>query len=101
MKKQKSESFVTNSVFVNETTSIRADMRSMEQRLALAIIKTQSDVVKESMIIKMTLKEEIGNVLNAIDSFTHRIETYDRKTLVHDARLNDHEARITRLERPA
>ncbi len=114
MKNKKSDSFVTNSVFQNETRllrselyketgSIRTEMRSFEERVSLVLIKNQADIkeIKETISTKLATKEDFNTILNHIDASMHRIETYDRKTIVHDARLNDHEARITRLERPA
>ena len=71
----------------------------MGEKLALEIIKNRTDLaeIKETM----ATKEDVNKILGVVDAFAQRIETYDRKTILHDARLSDHEARITRLERPA
>ena len=94
----KSDSPVQRSEFFQETKSIRAEMHSLTGRLALAIDKNQSDIT--DIRLRMATKEDIGRVLNAIDDFAHKNETFDRKVTVHDTRLNDHEERITRLENP-
>jgi len=76
----------------------RSEFLSVTGKLALAIAESQSDIrdIKE----RMATKDDIGRVLNAIDSFAHKDETYDRKDIVHDARINNHEERLTRLENP-
>ena len=92
--KNNKHDYITRTEFYAETKSIRYDLGS-------AITKTHSELMEEIVSTRMELKEDIGKVLGVIDAFTLRIETYDRKAIVHDARINDHEARITRLEHPS
>ena len=88
----KSDPTVRRSEFFQETKSIHAKMHT----LAVAIDKNQSDIA--DIQVRMATKDDIGRVLGAIDSFAHLNETYGRKAIVHDARLKDHETRLTRLE---
>ena len=98
MQDKESDPTVRRSEFLREIQSIRTDLDVKTGKLALAISQNQADIldIKENM----ATKSDIGRVLNAIDSFTQKNETFDRKVIVHDARINDHEARLTRPENP-
>ncbi len=79
--------------------SVRTDMYTMGRKLAGAIEKNRLDIkeIKETMLTK----QDGQRIIAHIDALTHRIETYDRKALVYDHRLNDHESRTTRIEHSA
>ncbi|MFA6315933.1 MAG: hypothetical protein WC943_00810 [Elusimicrobiota bacterium] len=75
-------------------------------RLALEIVKTQSDLyeVKETLA-GLATKEDINRILGAIDSFAGKSQNYDRATTLHGQSLTemkvqvtDHEGRIKKLE---
>ena len=61
--------------------------------------KNQIDIkeIRETM----ATKDDIRKILGAIDAFARKSENYDRKALVHDHRLRDHEVRILHLEKTA
>ena len=106
MQNKKSDPPVTRSEFLKETGSIRTEINKLDDkidkavnRLAGEIVKTQTDLkeVKETM----ATKEDVSEILNAIDTFAQKAENYDRKAVFHDSRINDHEERITQLEKTA
>ena len=78
-------------------------------RLAIDGAKTQATVrqMQEDMATKMSTKDDIGHILNAIDKFAGMTENYKRKDLErghmlmeqHD-QLQNHEGRIVLLENP-
>ena len=86
---------VTRSEFLREMKALDNQVNN----LALGLLKTQQDVteIKDTM----TTKEDTHKVIEHIDAWAHRFESYDRKALTQDHRLNDHEIRMTRLESPA
>jgi len=110
MKNKKSDPPVTRSEFLKETGSIRElvseetgsirrEMATKQDfnKLANEIVKIQTDM--KTMATKEDIRQEIGKVLNAIDTFAQKSENYDRKAVFHDSRINDHEERITHLEK--
>ena len=94
MKNKKSDPPATRNELVNETETIRKELRAQTTKLSLDLKE-----IKETTATKEDLKQEISKVLNAIDSFAQKAENYDRKTVFHDSRINDHEERITHLEK--
>ena len=56
--------------------------------------KVRLQYVEENMMHKDAEKR----ILDRIDAFAHRVETYDRKAWVHDERFKQIETRLTRLE---
>ncbi|HAH32385.1 MAG TPA: hypothetical protein DCL44_08745 [Elusimicrobia bacterium] len=78
-------------------------------RLAIDGAKTQADVrqIKDDMATKMSTKDDISRILNAIDKFAGVSENYKRKDLErghmlmeqHD-KLENHEGRLILLETP-
>lgn len=101
MENKKSDPTVRRSEFLREIGSLRTDLDTKTGKLALAIAQTHTDItdIKEGMN-RMATKEDINKVINAIDGFAQKNETFDRKVIVHDTRINDHEVRITHLENP-
>lgn len=97
MEDKKSDPPVTRSEFLKEIDNLAT--KEGLNKLANEIIKTQADLkkVKETM----ASKEDVSKILNAIDAFAQKAENYDRKALFHDSRINDHEQRITQLEKTA
>lgn len=73
------------------------------QRIVERLYNTEQALQKS--IQETAKKEDIKKILDTIDAFAQRIETYDRKAPVHDHRLTeneiklqDHETRIIHLE---
>src|SRR5258708_25300641 len=93
MSPKKSDPAVTRSEFLAETKSIRTQI----SKLALEVIKNRDELkeVKETM----ATKNDIGKILNTIDSFSQRVETYDRQTRLHDHRIKHHNTRPSTYSR--
>ena len=92
---QSDDPSVTRSEFLRE-------MKVLDNKvdnLALGLLKTQQDVTE--IKATMTTKDDTQKVIEHIDAWAQRFESYDRKALTQDHRLNDHETRITRLESSA
>lgn len=75
-------------------------------RLAKELVKTQADVrdIKTRMA-GLATKEDVGQILNAIDAFSAKAVHYDRTAVLHghalteqDITLKDHGRRIKALE---
>lgn len=85
---------------------LSARIDSLDQKvgkLAVEVINLKEEVV----IIKETMmtKQDVQKIIEHIDGFARRVETYDGKTLVQDRRLlylenhfSDHEKRIQKIE---
>src|SRR3989344_4418777 len=69
------------------------DINTVIGRMTHELLKTKEEVqdIKKSM----STKDDINTVLNRIDAFTTRIETFDRKVIVHDDRLAKTETKLT------
>lgn len=127
MKPKKTDSLVTESVFLNETQLIRKEFKEETQLIrkefkeefqvirkefkdeTQSIRKVIGNLALEQMNMKETffqqLKDFKNEILNAIDSFAQKDEVRYRKAIVHDHRLNEseatlqnHEVRIVHLE---
>ena len=113
MVNRKVSSAVTRSEFLKETQSLRKDLKNLDQKVSTLdqkvnnIAREVGDTKDRIMRVEenMATKADIRKVLDFIDAFAQRIETYDRKAVVHDHRLNetetalkDHETRIVQLE---
>ena len=97
---------VTQTQFLEETKSIRSEIRTLDDKvnklddavhkIASGLLTTQGSLrqVQETMLTK----EDGQKIIEHIDAWSRRFETYDGKALVQDHRLNDHETRIARLE---
>ncbi|MBI3012932.1 MAG: hypothetical protein HYY63_04830 [Elusimicrobia bacterium] len=106
----KQECASIRSEFKQECASIRSEFKQEKEwvrdtigKLTLRIIRLEEEL--KSMREQMATKDDVRRILDAIDAFTHRVETYDRKAVVHDARLNqneltlqNHETRIVQIE---
>ena len=87
-------------------TELKADIARLDQktdRIAVRLVNVESEL--KEMRHDMATKEDIGNVLSAIDAFVQKNERFDRKVVLHDHRINeheetlkDHDVRITSLE---
>lgn len=122
MTNKKRDPPVTRSEFLKESESVHKEFDSIRKeigklaskealnklddkldkavnRLAGEIVKTQADLKKVEERIETKISTEIGKVLNAIDVFTQKAENYDRKALFHGKRIEEHEERITHLEK--
>ncbi len=117
VEKMNANELVTRVEFTNATQSLRDDIRNLDgkfdRRIDVLDRRTisQGDLLSKLAVksilfeerfdrIEKTMmtKEDGQKIIDHIDAFAHRIETYDRKALVHDERLNNHETRLTRLE---
>ena len=106
MKSIGSDSPVKRSEFLKETQSLRQGINTLDRKvnniaLAVTSIDERLGKVEETMMTK----QDGQTIIDHVDAVMHRIETYDRKAVVHDERfnageavLNDHEKRITRPE---
>src|SRR3989344_1894665 len=99
MKSIGSDSPVKRSEFLKETQSLRQGINTLDQKvntLALELVRTnvRLEKVDYALETRVATKDDIGKVLDAIDQFSHRIETYDRKALVHDRRFTDNDAAL-------
>ena len=95
MENKKSDQPVTKSEFLSEISKLAT--KQDFNKIANEIVKIQTDM--KTMATKEDIRQEIGKVLNAIDTFAQKSENYDRKAVFHDSRINDHEERITHLEK--
>src|SRR5438046_1206096 len=60
--------------------------------VALTVVKNHEEFLEFKKTV--ATKDDIHIILNRIDSFTTRIETFDRKVIVHDERLNKVETQL-------
>jgi len=76
-------------------------------RLAIDLAKTQADVreIKETIATKLSTKDDISRVMNAIDAFAAEAVAYRNrdtvrggKILEHEDKLKNHESRLVLLE---
>ena len=94
-------------VLKGDLTKLETKLTETITRLAIEVSKTQADVrqIKDDMATKVSTKDDISRVLNAIDKFAGMAENYKRKDLErghmlmeqHD-KLENHEGRLTLLE---
>ena len=65
-------------------------------KVALGLAATQADVreIKHTMATSMATKSDVDRIMNAIDAFARKAETYDRKALSHGEILQNHETKI-------
>jgi hypothetical protein len=84
----------------------KTELQEMGKRLALEIVKTQSDIrdVKQAMS-GLSTKADTDRIMTAIDSFANKAMGYDNARTLHGhrltehaERLDDHEGRIKKLE---
>lgn len=80
-------------------SALRSDLEAVEVRLdkkidrvAAELVRTQADV--RAIRASMATKDDVGQILSAIDAFAQMGEAYDRKAVSHGAILNDHTAAI-------
>ena len=89
---------------------LKAGLDGLENKLnkkidgiAIELVKTQANLrqIKETM----STKSDTDRIMNAIDAFAKKAETYDRKALSHgdqlqghEAKLQDHEKRLSAVE---
>lgn len=64
-------------------------------QLVRVVLKNTNDieVIKETM----ATKADVNLILDRIDHFTHKVDVFDKKVLVHDHRLNELEPKVERL----
>ena len=124
MENKKSNHPVTRSEFLKEAHCIRKEVKEKTQALQkeiervdnkvdtldtkvnkIAVELLQTSTRLQRVEENMATKEDVNKILNAIDNFTLKTETYDRKAIVHDHRikeaeseLQNHETRIAHLE---
>ena len=79
-----------------EVVGTQNDLLKFKDEIVHQLLKVQlkTDNVEKNMMTQDDKRELISH----IDAFAQKIEVYDRKVIVQDERLNNHEARITRLE---
>ena len=79
---------------------------SSVHRLAKMIVNNQMEIreINHSMA-GLATKDDINRIMNVLDSFTGKVQNYDRATVLHghvlvevETGLKDHEKRITTLE---
>ena len=119
MQNKKSDPPITRSEFLKETGLIRKEMATKDNlnkfatkddlnkfatkddlnKLAVEIVKTQSELKKVEERIEIKMSAETNKVLGAIDAFAQKAENYDRKAVFHGNRIEEHEVRITQLEK--
>ena len=97
MQNKSTDPLVTRSEFIEEIDKLAT--KEGLNKLANEIIKIESDL--ETKATKEDLSNTESRILNAIDAFAQKAENYDRKAVFHDSRINDHEERITQLEKTA
>ncbi|MBI5208632.1 MAG: hypothetical protein HY927_01505 [Elusimicrobia bacterium] len=74
-----------------------------QHSLAVEIVKTQSDVA--AIKATMSTKDDVRNIMAAIETFAGKAERYDRTAVFHghsltdlEVQVKDHEGRIKKLE---
>lgn len=98
--------FVTHNELKEESQKLQGMIKAVDDKANRTIndlldTKARLGRIEENMFTK----QEGQKLLEHMDAWAQRFETYDRKAVVHDARLNenetqlkDHETRILHLE---
>lgn len=76
-------------------SELKADLGALKatvNKVAAEVVKTQAELreVRQTM----ATKDDVGRILNAIDAFAQKGQTYDQKALSHGAIITDHEDRL-------
>ncbi|MBI2916279.1 MAG: hypothetical protein HYY07_05420, partial [Elusimicrobia bacterium] len=95
-KEIKKEADQVRSDLHEEIEQLRSDLNQKIDKLTVAILNLTERV--ERLEENNFTKQDGQRLMEWLDNFARRIETYDGKAIVHDRRLEDHEERITRLE---
>lgn len=99
----KSDLQTVRSELKSDLQTVRSELKEDVKRLAIELVKTQADVreIKQTM----ATKEDVGRILNAIDSFAKKAVSYDRAAALHGHALTelqvgqkDHEKRLKSIE---
>ena len=115
MKNKKLDLPVTRGEFIKEISKLatKNDLKNFASKDDLKNFATKDDFNKlaiEIVQIKSELKtfatkEDLNNmkseIINFIDAFARKTENYDQKALFHSSRIDNHEERITKLEKVA
>ncbi len=85
---------------------IDSSVKRLDEKInnvAISLIKTQKDV--QEMKEKMATKDDVNLILDRIDTFSKKVDVYDKRVVFHDYRFNelgprveDHEKRLLALE---
>ena len=101
---------VTKAVFKKEVQTLNQKVQTLNQKVQTLNQKVQTLNQKIDNVARTLLKnhgefqelkkavatkDDINTVLNRIDSFTTRIETFDRKVIVQGERLTQVETKLT------
>ncbi len=71
----------------------RKEMDTRFNRLAFAVVKNTSDIAELVPAVK-SLSENMNLLVSWSDSFSHKVDVYWKKELVHDHRLNELETKV-------
>lgn len=76
--------------------AVRSEINTTISKVAAAVVKTQAEVreLRQTMATKMATKDDVSRILDAIDAFAQKGQTYDQKALSHGAILADHEDKL-------
>lgn len=78
-------------------TELKADVQAVKadvNKVAIAVVKAEARIDRVKQELLATMERNTSNILNAIDAFAKKGETYDRKALSHGAILTDHEDKL-------
>ncbi|MDE2143347.1 MAG: hypothetical protein KGJ84_13135 [Elusimicrobia bacterium] len=82
-----------------------ADVRGTTRRIAMTLIRIEGKF--DDMSERMATKDDINSINNRLDDFTADIQSARRDRalqsesyMTHQRRLDDHEARLKRIETP-
>ena len=87
---------VTKAVFKKEVQTLNQKVQTLNQKIdnvARTLLKNHGEF--QELKKAVATKDDINTVLNRIDSFTTRIETFDRKVIVQGERLTQVETKLT------
>lgn len=75
-----------------EIAAVRTQLKASINKVAAEVVKTQAELreVRQTM----ATKDDVSRILNAIDAFAQKGQSYDQKSLSHGAILTDHEDKL-------
>lgn len=87
--------------------AVRSELKEDIKRVATELVETQSGVreIKHALATKIATKDDVDRIMNAIDAFAKKAESYDGAAVLHghalvevQVNLKDHEKRLKTLE---
>ena len=78
----------------SELYAVKTELKDDIRRLALSLIKTNDRIDDLAQSLREEMRQNMSQILGAIDSFAKKAEAYDQKSFSHGDILQKHESRL-------